>query len=193
MPCSNLRFGAIGEAAGETGHVVALQPEHSGFVYRRSMARHNFRIAIVLTLASCVPQVDATAQNKGPSPATKLEVDGILQSKVKAEWEAFKKRDRNGYGDLLADDFVAVEDDGNGERNKLHALDEVAASNIQNYSLTFFKCLPLSADSAFVSYEITMEFPAKSVNRFKRLFISELWLKRTGQWKARHYQETRVR
>jgi hypothetical protein len=86
-----------------------------------------------------------------------------------------------------------VEDDGDGARNKVQAMNEMSASNIQNYSLAFFKCVPLSADSAFVSYEITMTFPLRSANRFKRLFISEVWLKRAGQWKARHYQETRVR
>ena len=86
-----------------------------------------------------------------------------------------------------------MEDDGDGERNKIHAMNEVVASNIQNYSLAFFKSFPLSADSAFVTYEITMEFPVKSVNRFKRLLVSELWLKRGGQWKSRYYQETRVR
>jgi hypothetical protein len=161
------------------------------------MARRDFRVAMLLVLASgIVPPghtQSAAAQKSTSTPAVQQDLNDILQSKVKAEWEAFKKKDKNAYAELLADDFVAVEDDGDGARNKIHVTNEVAASNIQSYSLSFFKCLPLSPDSAFVTYEITMEFPAKSVNRYKRLLVGELWLKRDGQWKARHYQETRVR
>ncbi|MFZ3377737.1 MAG: nuclear transport factor 2 family protein, partial [Chthoniobacterales bacterium] len=108
-------------------------------------------------------------------------------------WEAFKKKDKKAYGDLLADDFVAVEDDGDGARNKIHAVDEIAASNVHNYSLAFFKVFPVAPDTVFVTYEVTMEFPPKAVNRFKRVLISEVWIRRGGQWRAWHYQETRVK
>jgi hypothetical protein len=160
------------------------------------MARVPFRITLLVLVASAIVpqhQTCAAAQTKESSHGAQPVLNDILQSKVKAEWEAWKRKDKNAYAELLADDFAAVEDDGNGERNKIQAMNEVAASNIQNYSLAFFKCLTLSPDSAFVSYEITMEFPVRSVNRYKRSLVGELWLKRGGQWKARHYQETHVR
>jgi len=147
-----------------------------------------------LAFAQQAPTKAKTEQGKKPSRASaQRDVKDILESKVKAEWEAFKKKDKKAYSDLLADDFVAVEDDGEGERNKIHAVNEVDASNIYNYSLAFFQLLPLAPDVAFVRYEITMEFPPKAVNRYKRVLVGELWLKRGGQWKERHYQETRVK
>jgi len=147
-----------------------------------------------LGFAQQAPTKAKTEQGKKPSRASaQRDVKDILESKVKAEWEAFKKKDKKAYSDLLADDFVAVEDDGEGERNKIHAVNEVDASNIYNYSLAFFQLLPLAPDVAFVRYEITMEFPLKAVNRYKRVLVGELWLKRGGQWKERHYQETRVK
>lgn len=160
------------------------------------MPRVPFRITLLILLASAIlpqQQIRIVAQTKESSPAAAPVLSDILQSKVKAEWDAWKRKDKSAYGELLMDDFAAVEDDGNGERNKIQAMNEVSASNIQSYSLAFFKCLAPSPDSAFVSYEITMEFPVRSVNRFKRSLIGELWLKRAGQWKARHYQETHVR
>ena len=125
------------------------------------------------------------------SAETKLK--DMLESNVRAEWDAFKKKDKKAYSDLLADDFVAVEDDGEGERNKIHAVNEINASNIYNYSLAFFKLVPLAPDVAFVRYEITMEFPPKAQIRYSRVYVSELWLKHDGQWKERHHQETRVK
>lgn len=138
-------------------------------------------------------QQPAKKANQGTPSNSQPEVNGILESNVRAEWEAFKKKDKKAYGDLLADDFVAVEDDGDGARNKIHAVNEIAASNVHNYSLAFFKVFPVAPDTVFVTYEITMEFPPKAVNRFKRVLISEVWIRRGGQWKAWHYQETRVK
>jgi hypothetical protein len=152
--------------------------------------------SMLLVAILAAAQQSAQKANQGTpsnSVAAQPEVNGTLESNVRAEWEAFKKKDKKAYGDLLADDFVAVEDDGDGARNKIHAVNEIAASNVHNYSLAFFKVFPVGPDTVFVTYEVTMEFPPKAVNRFKRLLISEVWIKRNGQWKAWHYQETRVK
>ena len=117
----------------------------------------------------------------------------LLQSKVRAEWEAFKNKDKKAYGDMLADDFVAVETDGEGARNKIHTVNEVDRSPLRNYTLENFKVITAGPNAAVVTYEITMEFPPKSTTRFLRVWASELWLNREGEWRARYYQETRVK
>jgi hypothetical protein len=38
-----------------------------------------------------------------------------------------------------------------------------------------------------------MQFPSKSVVRFSRVYISELWERRAGKWQEVHYQETHVK
>ena len=117
----------------------------------------------------------------------------MFESKIKAEWEAIKNKDKKAYGDLLADDYQGVEVDGKGERNKLQALNEMSDQNVSNYTLWGMKLIPLGPDSAFVVYESTIQFPPKSVVRFSRVYIGELWVKRGGQWKELHYQETHVK
>ena len=116
-----------------------------------------------------------------------------FESKIKAEWEALKNKDKKAYGDLLADDYQGVEVDGRGERNRIQAVNEVAETNVFNYTLFGFKLIPAGPDGALVIYEVTMQFPPKSVVRFSRVYISELWIRRAGQWKEVHYQETHVR
>ncbi|HKD15345.1 MAG TPA: nuclear transport factor 2 family protein [Candidatus Angelobacter sp.] len=125
------------------------------------------------------------------SGATKLKE--ILESNVKAEWEAFKNRNKQTYSDLLADDFAAVEDDNEGMRKKSVAVSEVDNSVVNNFHLFALTVIPLSADAALVTYEITLEFPPKAQVRFKRVLVSEVWVKRNSQWKERYYQETHVR
>ena len=117
----------------------------------------------------------------------------IFQSKIKVEWEALKNKDKKTYGDLLADDYQGVEVDGRGERNKIQSINEVAELNVYNYTLWGFKLIPVGTDAAFVIYEVTLQFPPKSQVRYSRVYIGSLWVKRGGQWKELHYQETHVR
>ncbi len=117
----------------------------------------------------------------------------MFEAKIKTEWEAFKSKDQKAYADLLADDFQGVEVDSKGERNKLQAVNEVAHSNVFNYTLWGFKLIPAGPDDALVIYEVTMQFPPKSQIRYSRVYVSELWTKRSGQWKEVHYQETHVK
>lgn len=117
----------------------------------------------------------------------------MFQAKIKAEWEAIKNKDKKAYAELLADDYQGVEVDGTGERTKLQALNELANGNVFNYTLWGYKLMPLGPDAAFAIYEVTLQFPPKSAVRFSRVYITELWVKRVGQWKELHYQETHVK
>jgi hypothetical protein len=117
----------------------------------------------------------------------------IFQTKVQAEWLAIKNKDKKTYAELLADDYQGVEVDGKGERTKSQALNELAAGNIFNYTLWGFKVIPLTADAALVIYESTMQFAPTAQLRYSRIYISEIWVKRGGQWKELHYQETHVK
>ncbi len=124
-----------------------------------------------------------------PSPA----LQALLLDKVKTEWEAVKKRDKTAFSKLLADDFIQVESDGDGARNRLKAANELAESFVVDYHLQLFKCYALAPDLTYVRYENTMEFPAKSALRYKRLWIGEIWVKQGGDWKLWRYQETPVK
>jgi len=156
-------------------------------------------VVALLTLAligpSCAQQ--STSQPAAPSQAAvapaQAQLKDLLEANVRAEWEAFKTKDRKAYGDLLAEDFVAVETDGEGARNKIHALNELDRSPLRTYTLHNFKLITACPTAAVVTYELTMEFPPKSTVRFLRVWASELWLNREGHWQARYYQETRVK
>ncbi len=127
----------------------------------------------------------------GASAATQQEA--MFEVKIKAEWEAIKKKDKKAYADLLAEEYQGVEVDGKGERNKLQSVNELEVQNVTDYTLWGFKLIPAGPDAALAIYEVTMQFPPKSQVRFSRIYISELWKKRGGDWKIVHYQETHVK
>ena len=133
-----------------------------------------------------------SAENKQTS-ASDLALKDMFEAKIKVEWEAIKNKDKKAYGELLADDYQGVEVDGRGERNEIQAINEVPETNVYNYTLWGLKVIPVGTDAAFVIYESTMQFPPKALVRYSRVYISELWVKREGNWKILHYQETHVK
>lgn len=139
------------------------------------------------------PPAAANSGDKDHATAADSALKDMFEAKIKAEWEAIKNKDKKAYGEFLAEDYEGVELDGQGERTKIQALNELADSNVANYTLWGFKLIPLGADAAFAIYEVTIQFPPKSVVRFSRVYVGELWVKRSGQWKVLHYQETHVK
>jgi hypothetical protein len=160
--------------------------------------RHYFAFACMAGLTSLALAQQPTAPTKfGEEPPSGSPADmamkNMFEAKVKVEWEALKHKDKKAYAELLGDDYQGVEADGRGERNKIQAVNEVTETNVYNYTLFGFKLIPAGPDAALVIYEVTMEFPPKSVVRYSRVYISELWEKRAAQWKEVHYQETHVK
>ncbi|MGA7398863.1 MAG: nuclear transport factor 2 family protein [Candidatus Sulfotelmatobacter sp.] len=152
-------------------------------------------LGLSFTALAQTPATPAKTADGQPSTTSSTDsaLNDMFQSKIKVEWEALKNKDKKAYGDLLADDYQGVEVDGRGERTKLQALAELADTNVANYTLWGFKVISLGPDAALVIYESTIQFPPKSAVRYSRVYISELWMKRAGQWKEVHYQETHVK
>ena len=116
----------------------------------------------------------------------------MFESKIKVEWEALKNKDKKAYAELLADDYQGVEVDGRGERTKIQAVNELADENVFNYTLWGFKLIPLGPDAALVSTK-HHAVPAQVGGKVLTGLHQELWVKRGGQWKELHYQETHVK
>jgi len=167
------------------------------------MRDYFFRVCIVFVLAAFglaqQPSIGKPADTipsapiKSSGSPAQPQLEAMFQSKIKTEWEALKKKDKKAYGELLAEDYEGVEEDGRGERNKIQAINEVPNGNISDYTLWGFKLISSSPDAAFLVYESTIQFPPKSVVRFSRLYIGSLWVKQSGEWKELHYQETHVK
>jgi hypothetical protein len=133
------------------------------------------------------------ATKQSTNTTAQADLSEMLQANIRAMWAAFKDKKKQSYAEYLWDDYKAVEEDAQGERNKLRVLREVDESVVQNYTLQVFQVDSLGPDAALVTYEDVIQFPPKSRNRFEKIFISEIWVKRHGQWKAWRYQATRVK
>ena len=134
---------------------------------------------VLLTCFAAAPQAVETSKADAETSraAAESSLKAMFEAKVKLEWEAIRNKEKKAYGELLADDYLGVEVDGRGERNKIQAINELVESNVSNYTLWGLKVIPLGSEAAFVIYEVTMQFPPRSEVRYSRVYIGELWVK----------------
>jgi hypothetical protein len=156
--------------------------------------------ACAVSLMACTAFGQQPAATK-PPPATKqspntsaqADLSELLQANIRAMWTAFRDKKKQAYAEYIWDDYQAVEEDGDGERNKLRVLREVDQSVVSDYSLQLFRLDPISPEAALVTYENVIQFPRGAGLRFEKIFVSEIWVKRHSQWKAWRYQATHVK
>jgi hypothetical protein len=134
----------------------------------------------------------ASKQSSGASAASaEADLNLLLEGNIRAMWIAFRDKKKDTFASYLWDDYKAVEEDGEGERNKLRVLREVDANNVRDFKPQWFVMEKLGPETMLVTYENFIQFPPGV--RFEKIFISEIWMKRNGQWKAWRYQATRVK
>jgi hypothetical protein len=149
------------------------------------------KIAAAFAVVSLV--VLATVALRFRTTRSSSNVKELLASKVQAEWLAFKNKDTLAYGAFLATDYVAVEVDAEGTRTRDQAIHEVERSGLVDVLLSRVDVQSLGDESAMVTYEASLTFMPSTHMRFLRVYVIEIWVKQRGEWKALHYQETRVR
>jgi hypothetical protein len=138
-------------------------------------------------------QQPQTGSGTPAKPADQAELTNLLDAKIKAEWEAIKQKNQKALGDLLSEEYVGVEADSEGERFKWKAKSELQESAVTDYTLSFLKVVPLCSDAAFARYEVFIKFPPKSIVKFEKLLVGEVWIKRDDKWQLLRHQETKVK
>ena len=155
------------------------------------------KAAIIIAICSLVwltaaPQ-DKTNQDAGTS-ADVSSVSVVVENKIREAWQDFKQKKERAYATLLADDFTAVEIDGEGPHEKQASVSEVGAGTLRSYSLKDLKVTILCANVALATYlaETDGTLPNGKVIH-GTVAVTEVWVKRTNEWKNLRYHESELK
>jgi len=131
-------------------------------------------------------QAPKHASHAGP-PAKELE------AKVRKAWEDFKTKNKDAFAAILADGFTEAEEDGNGFRDAKAEVAEIDQFDLDKYTLTDFKVRPIGSDGALVTYmgEYSGKVAGQPVS--EKDAVGEVWVRRGGEWKVLHVQETKAK
>ena len=157
-------------------------------------------------VCACIAGLASLALAQGPAlpskPADSGQASGVsadsglkdmFEAKIKTEWEALKNKDKKVMPNCWPTIIRASTSMARANGIRFKSVNELAGENVFNYTLWGYKLVSLWPDAALVIYESTMQFPPQAQIRYSRVYISEIWVKRAGQWKELHYQETRVK
>ncbi len=131
--------------------------------------------------------------NKGAETKSAAMVsESDIIAKEKASWDAIKKKDWDGFGKMLASDYLEVLDDG--VHDKASALTQIKDFDLSEVTFADWKMLPIDKDAVIITYTAT----AKA--RFKGEEVppgpyreASVYVNRNGEWVTVFYQETLAR
>jgi hypothetical protein len=151
---------------------------------------------LVLAAACGGPSTNReAASNANTTPEAKAPArmaDDEAAAREKAGWDAIKKKDYAAFGNMLASDYIEVED--NAVYDKAGILAFVKDLNISDVTFSDWKTLPIDKDAVVVMYNVTVKATLKGEAFPPGPYrAAGAWVNRDGKWLAIYYQETLVK
>jgi len=101
----------------------------------------------------------------------------------KLVWDAFKRKDFDGFGSYLASDFVEIEADG--VYDKAGSIKGVQGMDFSKVTLSDWKTVKFDGDASLVTY--TLKMPRMKPDTE---YHSTIWVNRNGKWQALFHMGT---
>jgi ketosteroid isomerase-like protein len=117
------------------------------------------------------------------------ELQSTISALIQRIWHAYQVGDATAHNALLADDYAAVFPDGSLHPRR-PTEEEIRASPMERFSLRNVQVVPVTSDTAMAHYVAEVEGPLSGKQVRLKWQVGELWVKRGGEWKGRHYQPT---
>jgi hypothetical protein len=158
-------------------------------------------VALLLAASACTATTQAPTNTNAqsanantvatPQPtATVSDADPIAREKQ--IWDMIKKKDFDGFGNMLADDALEVASDA--LYDKAAIIKSVKDLELTDLSLSDWKAVTLDKDAAVVTYTVSVkgtsggkQIPPNNVR------ASTAWVNRNGKWLAVYHQGTEAR
>jgi ketosteroid isomerase-like protein len=155
------------------------------------------KAAIIIALCSLFCVTAAQQDRINPQAGTSADVSSlsvVVENKIREAWQDFKEKKEGAYANLLADDFTAVEIDGEGPHEKQASVGEVGAGTLRSYSLKDIKVTALCANVALATYlaETDGTLPNGKVTH-GTVAVTEVWVRRANEWKNLRYHESELK
>jgi len=154
------------------------------------------KFATTVALASFFGLMVLSQQNtgKGAEAASGSPMASVVEKKIREAWQDFKAKKAEAYAALLDDDFTDVEIDGKGPHDKKASVAEVTAGTLNSYSLNDLKVIALGTNSALATYTANTDGTMPDGKKVHgTVVVTEVWVRRAGEWKNLRYHESELR
>ena len=134
--------------------------------------------------------INSNANTSMSKTAAPSEADII--AKEKATWDMLKKKDFDAFGNLLASDYIEVND--NGVFDKAGIIADLKDFNLTEATFSDWKMIPIDNDAVILTYQTTVKATEKGADVPPGPYRSAaVWVNRDGKWLAFYYQQTPIK
>ena len=154
-------------------------------------------VSFLVVAAACAtePSVKEPASNANNTVASKSTAplsEADITAREKATWEALKKKDYDGFGKMLASDYIEVEDDGIYDKPGI--LTYLKDLNITDATFSDWKVLPIDKDAVILTYNVNLKATYKGQPIPPGPYrAAAAWVNRDGKWLGFYYQSTEAK
>jgi len=113
-----------------------------------------------------------------------------MMAKEKAAWQAFKDKKSDEFKKLLSSDFMGVYSDGIQTLQK--ELDAMQKWDMKSFSLSDFDLVTPDADTAVVTYKVTVEGTSEGKDASGSYYAGSVWHMKNGEWRAVFHTNAKV-
>lgn len=152
-------------------------------------------LSLLVLGAACATQpsgnsnTTANTNKAGEMKSTAAPSEADLIAKEKSAWDAFKRKDVDGFKKLLAPEYVEVID--SGLKDTAGAVASMKDIDITDVTFSDWKMTPIDKDAALLTYKVTVKgkFKGEDVPPGP-YYEASAYVNRNGEWLAIYYQET---
>lgn len=152
-------------------------------------------VSLLLLAAACATQpsgnsnTTANANKAGETKSTAAPSEADLIAKEKSAWDAFKRKDVDGFKKLLAPEYLEVID--TGLKDTAAAVDSMKDIDITDVTFSDWKMTPIDKDAALLTYKVNVKGKFKGADVPPGPYYeASAYVNRNGEWLAIYYQET---
>jgi hypothetical protein len=139
---------------------------------------------LAFVLAMTIVPVLALAQAK----VAVLPLEKTISEREKASWETLKQKNYSAFGELLAEDFVGI--DNTGISNRAELLKALPDLHLKAYSMEDVKVMSVASGVALITYKIKLDGSYQGKELKRPIYAASVWVKRSSEWLQTFNQET---
>jgi hypothetical protein len=157
-------------------------------------------VSLLVLAAACAPapsvnkdtttNVNSNANKSADMKMSTAPSEADIIAKEKATWDAFRKKDADAFGKLIAADYIEVTD--MGVSDKATTLAGMKDFDISDVTFADWKMMTIDKDAVIITYTANLKgsYKGKAVPPGPYRETSA-YVNRSGEWVAIYYQETK--
>ena len=147
-------------------------------------------VTLALVLSFSLPILAQAPTQTAPAMSPAI---AAVEAKINQEWQDFKAKNKTGLGAALADDTTQIWVDNKPARDKATTLKDREDLTIDTFTLSNVKVTPLGADAALATYQAKVAGAMGGQKIDVTLAVTQVWVKRNGDWKDLRYHESEIK